>query len=560
MSGIAGSGGSLFMLQINEAGVSRTYPVAALPFVLGRAPDSHLVLQQPYVSRRHAEIVRDGAAFLLRDEDSRPGTFVNGERITLQRLRPGDRIQLGSETAPQVWFVAHEGAGASERPEAISTTLGLLQAVQAVRSDGSDLERLRWFLQAAHELNSVGAVDAVLASLLQATLSLAKVERGYVLLANDVEELHLALGLDATGQRLSDAGTVSQTVVRQAIEGRQEFLVTDTFSAEGHQTPESLVAHSIRAVICIPLRERRVKPGSLPHATMARRLLGVLYLDSRFEPTKYTDVDHELMRTIAREAAALVENAQLAAIEEGARLQNEELQIAAGIQQGLMAVQIPTLDFAEVQAHSIACKAVGGDFFDVMLCDNILNIALVDVSGKGISAAILASTLQGMLYVQMKAGQRLEVIASAANDYLCEKNVGKYATMLLLRLHSNGWLEYINCGHIEPRLCARGKLRRLKTGNAPVGLLPNLAYVAGETVLESGARLVLVSDGFTEAEDAEGRFFGEERMEAVCLCGGIEAMLEGMRNFCREYPLTDDCTVMQVAFRGTGPAELRVEH
>ena len=113
------------------------------------------------------------------------------------------------------------------------------------------------------------------------------------------------------------------------------------------------------------------------------------------------------MRTIAREAAALVDNAQLAAIEDQARKHQEELQIAARIQQGLMAVQIPAFPFAGVEGHNIACSAVGGDFFDVISGEDMLNVALVDVSGKGISAAILASTLQGMLHVQLEAGQTL---------------------------------------------------------------------------------------------------------------------------------------------------------
>jgi sigma-B regulation protein RsbU (phosphoserine phosphatase) len=115
-----------------------------------------------------------------------------------------------------------------------------------------------------------------------------------------------------------------------------------------------------------------------------------------------------------------------------------------------------------------------------------------------------------MLYVQLESGQSLEKVASSTNQYLCNKNVGKYATMLLLRIHANGGLEYINCGHIQPRVCRDGRVSRLELGNVPVGLIDEASFSAGRAQLLPGSRIILVSDGFTEAEDAYGNSFGEE--------------------------------------------------
>ena len=537
-------------LRLMDGGASRSVLLIKLPFPIGRAQESDLVLSQPFVSRQHAEIVRNGKTLLLRDTDSRHGTYVNGVRVSLHPLKSGDVLQFGSRGCPEVRF----SNGSTQDAGADTTTQGLLGKLQAIQSDGTDLEKLRWFLQAARDLSSAGALDRVMASLLETTLALARVERGYVFLTDTHGELTLALGMDADGDVLVDASTVSNTVIRQAIEGDDQFLVTDTLTADGAFVPESIVAHSIRAVVCIPLRQRRNAQGGdtsqSVHAGHARRLLGVLYLDSRFEPAHFSDVDHELMSTIAREAAALVENAQLAVIEEQARQHVEELQIAATIQQSLMAVKIPRLPFAEIEADSIACKAVGGDFFDVLSQEDTLDMALVDVSGKGMSAAILASTLQGMLYVQLQAGQPLSAIGVAVNDYLCNKNVGKYATMLLLRLHRNGQMEYINCGHVPPRLCVDGEVKRLPNGNLPVGLIRDAQYTSELTAVEPGSRIILATDGFTEAEDAEGNFFGEERFDNASVCGDIRSMLQKMRDFCSEHPLGDDCTIVQITYRG----------
>lgn len=356
-------------------------------------------------------------------------------------LRAGDCLQFGSMDGPRLLFAD------VEVPDL--TQLDLLSQVKEISASKSDLEKLRWLLEAARDLNSAGRVDRVLASLLEATLMLAKAERGYVFLSSEAGALDLALGMDAEGHVLDSSDTLSQTVIRQAAEGLDQFIVTDSLRAGGGDVPESIVAHNIRTIICIPLWQRRASAGGGGRP----RLLGLLYLDSRMHAGSFSDIDHELLRTIAREAAALIEIAQLAEIEEQARLYDQESQIAAGIQKGLMAVRIPTFSFAKVEAHSVACSAVGGDFFDVIPGDGTVSVAL-DVSGKGMSAAILASTLQGMLYLQLQSAEPLDEIAAAINRYLCAKNVGKYATMLLLRLHAGGLLEYINCGHVQPRVCS----------------------------------------------------------------------------------------------------------
>jgi len=528
-------------MQLVDGASRRNIMIDHFPFVIGRSSECSLMLPHSYISRSHARIAWEGEELVLEDLHSRHGTFVNGEQVTRHNLTPNDTIQFGSLHGPQLRF------DADVRQD--STNLTILAQMQGMNARKSDLEKLRWFLQAARDLNSAGRVDRVLASLLESTLTLAKVERGYVFLANAQGVLELALGMDAEGQVLKDASTLSQTVMRQAIEGADQFLVTDTLSAEGN-VPESILIHNIHKIICIPLRQMRETRRGESAENWASKVFGVLYLESRFQPELDSDVDHELMRTIAREAAALVDNAQLAAIEDQARKHQEELQIAARIQQGLMAMQIPAFPFAEVQAHSVACSAVGGDFFDIVAGDDTLNVALVDVSGKGISAAILAATLQGMLYVQLQTNQSLEAIAAATNRYLCNKDVGKYATMLLLRLHADGVLEYINCGHIQPRICSGAEVFRLETANLPVGLFSDAEYATGVTTLHPGSRVILVSDGFTEAENDQGDFFGEERLDSAVLCSDLQRVLENMVTYCAGHPASDDCTIVQVSYSG----------
>ena len=542
MDGRSSSPTGLLMMELAEGSEVRRIAVERLPFAIGRATGCDLVLPFGYISRVHAELVEEEAGVVLRDRGSRHGTFVNGERVERRVLRPGDSVQLGSLDSPRLRLVP--------QPPEQTTARELETQLQGLHAGRSDLEKLLWFLEAAQELNSAGKVDRVLASLLDTTLALAGMERGFVFLRNEAGALELALGLDAGSAVLKDSSTVSHTVLHQAAEGTDQYVLTDTLAAAGN-VAESILAHNLRTILCIPLRQtRESRHTAVDGSLLPRPVFGVLYLDSSFQPEMVSDVDHELLRTIAREAAALVENARLAVMEDQARQQKEELQVAARIQQGLMAVQIPSFPFAKIQARSIACHDVGGDFFDVIPGDNCVHLSLVDVSGKGVSAAILASTLQGMLFMQLGSGEALGTIAAAINRYLCTKNVGKYATMVLARLHRDGAFEYVNCGHIEPRVCIGDSVRRLAVSNLPVGLLAHAEYQAETIGLGAGDRVVIVSDGFTEAEDSAGEFFGEERFDQAIRCSEIQDAIGHMMEFCAGQPANDDVTIVQLRFSG----------
>jgi serine phosphatase RsbU (regulator of sigma subunit) len=202
---------------------------------------------------------------------------------------------------------------------------------------------------------------------------------------------------------------ISWTAVKAATQTAAPYIVTDTLSAGDAPPSDSIVRQHIRSIVCIPLRRR------VPGVDGVREILGVLYLDSRFEADRLTSIYARLLQTIATEAAALVENATLAQAEEAARRYREELEIAARIQQGIMAVRLPELPYAKVCARALPCKEVGGDFYDFVAGPNELYAIIADVSGKGVSAALLAATLQGLIYTQLLAGHGLPQIASLAN-------------------------------------------------------------------------------------------------------------------------------------------------
>ena len=362
------------------------------------------------------------------------------------------------------------------------------------------------------------------------------------------DRLQLAAARNSEGEALRHDTDLSHTAIQRALTTFEPYILTDSLAAEIGDQAHSVVINSIRAVIAMPLRRRREA-----HSTEA---LGVLYLDTRLTPGVLSETDHGLLRTVAAEAATLVENAQLAKSEADARRDLEELAFAASIQQRLMRVRLPKLDYAVVDARNVPCREVGGDFFDVLHDETGLAVVVADVSGKGASAAILAATLQGMLYAQLAAGISLATIARGVNNYLCDKDTGKYATMVLLRINSEGQLDYINCGHIKPILlrgAAAGPLQPedLQATNIPVGLLKHAPFQGGTLTLAEGDTVVLASDGITEAEDAAGEFFGTGRLLDVARGSGcdLNGIFAAVDTFCGATPANDDRTLVCLKFR-----------
>jgi serine phosphatase RsbU (regulator of sigma subunit) len=283
-----------------------------------------------------------------------------------------------------------------------------------------------------------------------------------------------------------------------------------------------------------------------------RAVEGILYLDSRFVSRDLSGISHDLLDAIAAQAAALLENAKLAEVEKEARRYEQELAISSAIQQGLMNVTVPEVPFARVKGRSIPCRDVGGDFYDVVCAGESVSVVLADVSGKGISAALLASTLQGLIYAELTSQRKLPEIAQLANRLLCQKELsGKYATLVIARLTKDGKAEILNCGHVPPCVVGPDGAKRVNESNLPVGLIADAEYSSVTVDLPRGTRLVLVSDGVTEAQDAEGDFFGDERFEqAIASAEQLDPLFSAIDGFRGATPLQDDCTAVELVYRG----------
>jgi len=522
------------VLLIEVGGQQHRHVITKSPWTIGRAEECDATIPDLKVSRQQAKVLLEGGDYFIVDSQSRHGTFVNGSRCDRAKLKNKDEITFG---AAGVKIVFLQGSAVANAPH--TSTSHLLTRLVS-KSDSSDLEKLRLFLEAARSLTGGVVVNDVLRNMLDYALKITKAERGFVYLRdNDKNDAPvLACGLDNAGTILMTDARVSNSVVQEALASAAEFITGDALKQQAMAERQSIVINELRTVIAIPLRAR--------HGTAAAAVDGVLYLDSRSVSHNLSGVSHEVLRALASECAAVLESAKLVAAEQAAQQYRKEMEIAASIQRSLISGTVMENDFVRVNACSIPCREVGGDFYDVHVMPDVLTVIVADVSGKGISAALLASVIHGMFYAQMTSGSTLVDAVASVNRFLCSRVAGqKYATLLAAQLHRGGRLAMVNCGHVPAIVAQDGLVTHLDDGDMPVGLIAEAGFHVIERELGAGARLCILTDGISETENAEGAEFGTAVVaDYLRAAEPIREILAAVESFASGAEAQDDRTLV----------------
>jgi sigma-B regulation protein RsbU (phosphoserine phosphatase) len=522
-------------LLIDVGGEHRKLAITKSPFSLGRADECDATIADLKVSRQHAKVVIEGADYYIVDCQSRHGTFVNGSRCERAKLENNDEITFG---VAGVKITFRRGNAVSHTAD---NSTNILLSRLVAQSDTSDLEKLRLFLEAARSLTGGVVVNEVLGNMLDYALRITKAERGFVYLKDAAKggKAVLACGRDNKGASLTNDAKVSHSVVQEALASAAEFITGDALKQQALAERQSILINELRTVIAIPLRARQ-RGTSPPEAD------GVLYLDSRSVSLNLSGVSHEVLRALASECAAVLESAKLVAAEQAALQYRKEMDIAASIQRSLTSASKVETDFVRVNACSIPCREVGGDFFDVHVSPHAVTVIVADVSGKGVSAALLASVIHGMFYAQMTSGARLVDAIASVNSFLCSRVAGqKYATLLAAQLNRDGKLVLVNCGHVPAIIAQDGKVMHVEDGDMPVGLIAEVDFHVIERELPAGSRLCILTDGISETENAEGAEFGTHLIGDF-LSGDepIRKILDAVESFCGNVEAQDDRTLL----------------
>jgi serine phosphatase RsbU (regulator of sigma subunit) len=531
-------------LDVTDALGQRTVTIDKTSFHIGRRDTNDLRLAGSEVSRDHAEIVAEGDRFTIFDRGSRYGTFVNGEAVTERPLTHGDRIRLGRGGGAEMVFLAGEPLTAQQDP-ATTSAIGDLRHVAAL------LEGLR-------ALGSGRVLDEVLALVLDSALNVGGAERGFIMLANAEGKLEFKLARARGRITLPGRGfETSRKIPEEVFATGKGRIVADLLDGDLAAVHTGTVALGIRNVLCLPLRLVRYLEKA--DAANEEKSIGVLYLDSREKGSLLSSSTRAALETLATEAAVAIENARLyRETLEKARLE-QEMRIAAVIQQALLPKGSYAGPHFDLAATSLPCRSIGGDFFDYMeVADGTLGFALGDVAGKGPPAALLSALVQGILTAQGTLAQGPAATIAHVNDALFRRAIeSRFVTMLYARLDAAGRITYCNAGHNPPLVLGRDRIRRLDRGGPILGLFEGVPFEEETLALEPGECLVVFSDGVSEALSATGDEFGESRIvDAIRTAGAgdsnglLGALIGAVRDWAKGAAQNDDVTALVIRYRG----------
>jgi len=529
-------------LEVTDALGRRIVPIAKGQFEIGRRETNDLRLAGSEVSRDHAEIALQDSHFVLRDRNSRYGTYVNGEQVSERTLAHGDRIRLGRTGGAEMVFLLADAPAPVER--ATTTAVG-------------DLRQIAVLLEGLRALGSGRVLDDVLSLVLDSGIEVSGAERGFIMLAPPTGELEfkMARGKGRTTLPGSSFAT-SRKIPEEVFRTGEPRIVADLLDGELANMHTGTVALGIRHVLCVPLRLVRYLDRA--EAAGEERRIGVLYLDNREKGTLLSNSTRAALETLATEAAVAIENARLyRETMEKARME-QEMRIAAEIQQALLPKAGRSGVFFKAAAASLPCRSIGGDFYDyVDLSNGSLGFALGDVAGKGPPAALLSAMMQGIFAAQAASSDPPSQTVSRVNLALYRRGIeSRFVTLMYGALYPDGRLQYCNAGHNPPLVVGPTNFRRLETGGPIVGLFEGAAYEEETITLNVGDWLIIYSDGVSEALSTDGEEYGEERILA-CVRKNLEmepqALLESMfadvRDFTRGAAQGDDITAMVLRFR-----------
>jgi sigma-B regulation protein RsbU (phosphoserine phosphatase) len=306
------------------------------------------------------------------------------------------------------------------------------------------------------------------------------------------------------------------------------------------------------------------------------RLAGILSLGPRRARHSYTHADAEMLMSVASQLALIIENARLAERMVAEERLRRELALAAEVQQRLFPAQPPASSAAELAGFCQPARGVGGDYYDFLTFgNNQIGVAVADVSGKGISAALLMSNVQASLRSQAlalnsdaRARGSLADLVSAMNRLLCASTgTASYVTFFYGQFDERTQqLTYVNAGHNPPLLIrdggasaesvgarANGEATRrslkLDKGGMVVGLFEDVGYEQETVQLRTGDLLCAYTDGVTEATNAAGDEFGESRLQEILAASAAlpaanirDEIVRHVLAWCTGVPQHDDLT------------------
>jgi phosphoserine phosphatase RsbU/P len=467
---------------------------------IGRASDCSIPIKDRYLSRKHAEIIANGNAWILKDLGSANGTYLNGSRVERDELlKTGDRIRLGdteivfetSDRSTDRFIAVQDHSGASP-------TIAIPVNDISDAPESQDVARLHTLTLLARELIEDRPMDELFGFIVDRVMEHLHPSRAAIaLLGSDGRSF---TKVEVRRQDESDASemTISHTLLTEVVEEKKALAFVDVSVDEKLRTAQSIIMQGIHSILCAPLM-------------IGSSVVGVIYVDFLFTQRSISEDDVRLIAQIGRFAATKLETTRLREEAIQKRIMDEELKTASLIQRRLLpAAPTGVAGFTFVGKNQ-PCRTVSGDYYDFVIRPNgKVYFVIADVSGKGVTAGLMMGGLQVAFRIFSKNDPDPATIVTQLNVTLKENlPQSKFVTLFLGRLDTTtGHIEYVNAGHTPPLWLRNGEYVELTESDLLLGVVARAEFTNREITLAPGDSLVLYTDGVTEARDADGADLG----------------------------------------------------
>lgn len=533
---------------------------------LGRHPDCDVCLKSNIVSRYHARIqVSEDDQYLLEDLGSGNGTFVNDALVKDPvALVSGDQIAIG----PFLLEFSNDSDTEQSQPEGLLTSHGFIPSLKTVTFKSPAIDKstilravepsgeienyqikpeikLKAILEISRTIASASDLDSMAEKVLEGLFHVfPAADRGCILL-RDRENLRF-FPKAIRHRRENDHETLqlSRTVLKAVTDNKTGVLSADAANDERFQKSESVSTLTIRSILCAPM------------LGLDGSVIGIINLDTQLAGQMFSDDDLELLMVIAGQTALSYESARLMISHAEKERYDNEMEIAARVQKGLLPSKIPEIAGYDFFVSYEAARAVGGDYYDfIQTSERLVWFALGDVAGKGVPASLVMSRVCSAVRSTVDFVTDVTDAVHRINHHVDESaHDGRFITFILGQIDlSENLVSFVNAGHLVPLLLeADGTLRELKADrpSVPLGVVEDYDYQMIQYPLQPGEQLILFTDGVTEAMNAEREQFGVDRLKTAIHeskpgSGELGAsILDSVKSFVGECEQYDDLTLV----------------
>jgi sigma-B regulation protein RsbU (phosphoserine phosphatase) len=530
-------------------GQIKTVPLAGDRLSVGRSSAAEISFPEDAgLSRQHFAFEPEGDDWTVQDLGSKNGTFVNNIPLKARLvLRPGDRVTAGHITvvyAPQstgagAGVVIFEGDDDTTSPTAATVVTSLEgalsnQTLALERGGPKSPAALQALIRAGQELAENRPLADLFPLILDLAIEAVNAQRGVVLTLegeNLVPRAHKG-----------DGFRISTAVRDRVLTDKKSILVRDAQLDDAFKSRLSIVEQKVHTMMAVPLQTKD-------------RIIGLIYVDSPSVMRVFTENDLSLLTVMANVAATRLETARLVEIEQAERIMKRDLAQAADIQKRILPEKAPQIRGLDLAGFNMACRTVGGDYYGFFpYPDGRVALALGDVSGKGMPAALMVMGLQARLEVLAEDPHDLSSLVTRLNKITCANcPSNRFITFFIaLANPATGDFAFANAGHNPPIIVrASGEIEMLEGGGPVLGILPIAKYGEQNARLGKGDLLVIYSDGVTEATDRAEEEYGEERLTEILRqrrSGSAEAIVnavtDSVNRFAAGAPQADDITLI----------------